>query len=142
MVSRAKIFTKLDVIAAFNKLRISEGHEPLTAFKTRWGLFESLVMPFGLTNAPASWQTFINDILGPFLDDFCTAYIDDILIYSQNMKDHREHVRKVLAKLKEHGIQIDIDKCEFHVTETKYLGLIISSDGIRMDPEKVAAIIE
>jgi hypothetical protein len=142
MVSRAKIFTKLDVIAAFNKLRISEGHEPLTAFKTRWGLFESLVMPFGLTNAPASWQTFINDILGPFLDDFCTAYIDDILIYSQNMKDHREHVRKVLAKLKEHGIQIDIDKCEFHVTETKYLGLIISGDGIRMDPEKVAAIIE
>jgi hypothetical protein len=103
--------------------------------------FESLVMPFGLTNAPASWQTFINDIfiLGPFLDDFCTAYIDDILIYSQNMKDHREHVRKVLAKLKEHGIQIDI---EFHVTETKYLGLIISGDGIRMDPEKVATIIE
>ena len=142
MVSRAKIFTKLDVIAAFNKLRIFEGYEPLTAFKTRCGLFESLVMPFGLTNAPASWQTFINDILGPFLDDFCTAYIDDILIYSQNMKDHREHVRKVLAKLKEHGIQIDIDKCEFHVTETKYLGLIISGDGIRMDPEKVATIIE
>ena len=79
-LSRAKIFTKLDIIAAFNRLRIKEGDEELTAFRTRFGLFEYLVMPFGLCNRPASFQHFINDTLRQYLDDFCTAYLDDILI--------------------------------------------------------------
>ena len=97
-------------------------------------------MPFGFTGGPASWQWFINDLLWEYLNDFCTAYLDDILIYSMNLKDHKQHVRKVLTKLQEAGIQADVDKCEFHVTETKYLGLMISNDGIKMDPVKVDAI--
>ena len=79
-LSRAKIFTKLDIIAAFNKLRKKEGDEELTAFRSRFSLFESLVLPFGLCNGPASFQHFINDTLREYLDDFCRAYLDDILI--------------------------------------------------------------
>ena len=74
------------------------------------------------------------------MNDFCTVYLDDILIYSTNMKDHKQHVRKVLMKLREAGIPADVDKCEFHITQTKYLGLIISVDGIKIDPAKVEAI--
>ena len=97
-------------------------------------------MPFGLTGGPASWQRFINNLLWKYLNDFCTAYLDNILIYSLSMKEHRIHVRKVLTKLREAGIQADMDKCEFHVIETKYLGLIVSTDGIKIDPAKVDAI--
>src|SRR5690606_7659833 len=95
-LSRAKIYTTLDIRGAYNLVRMAEGDEWKTAFRTRYGLFESLVMPFGLTNAPATFQHFINDVLRPYLDQFCTAYLDDILIYSDNLEDHVKHVRLVL----------------------------------------------
>jgi hypothetical protein len=136
----AKYYTKLDIIAAFNRLRMAEGEEWKTAFLTRYGLFEYLVMPFGLQNAPATFQHFINSVLHEFLDKFASAYLDDIIIYSKTRKAHREHVKKVLAALQKAGLQIDINKCEFNTQETKYLGLIVSSNGIKMDPKKVAAI--
>ena len=139
-ICRAKVYTKLDIIAAFNKLRIAEGHEWKTAFITRFGLFESLVMPFGLCNAPALFQHYINHVLFDLLDEFCTAYLDDVLIYSESRKAHREHVREVVSRLIDAGLQIDINKCEFETTRTKYLGLIITPGGIEMDPEKVITI--
>lgn len=77
-----KYFSKIDIVAAFNNVRMKQGQEYLTAFRTRFGLYESLVMPFGLTGAPATFQRFINDTLRGYLDVFCTAYLDDILIYS------------------------------------------------------------
>jgi len=141
-LSQAKIFTKLDIIAAFNKIRIKEGHEYLTAFRTRQGLFEYLVMPFGLCNGPATFQSYINEALQPYLDDFVTAYLDDILIYSDSELEHVVHVKRVLQRLREHGLQVDITKCNFHTTEVKYLGLIIGTDGVRMDPEKIRTITE
>ena len=137
----ARFYTKLDVIAAFNKLRIAEGHEWKTAFITRFGLFETLVMPFGLCNAPASFQHYINHALYDLLDKTCTAYLDDVLVYSATRKEHRQHVREVMDRLIDAGLQVDIKKCEFETTRTKYLGLIITSNGIEMDPEKVAAIV-
>lgn len=140
-LSKAKIYTKLDIVAAFNRIRIAEGQEYLTAFNTRYGLYETLVMPFGLTNAPATFQARINEILHPFLDVFCTAYIDDILIYSDDLVSHRGHVKLVLKALQDAGLQCDIKKCEFEVTEVIYLGMIISVDGVRMDPSKVQAIV-
>lgn len=139
---KAKYYTKLDIIAAFNRLRIAKGDEWKTAFRTRYGLFEYLVMPFGLTNGPASFQHYINDALRDYLDIFCTAYLDDILIYSNSLKEHKEHVRQVLQRLRGFGLQADIAKCEFHAKEVKYLGLIVSTDGIRMDPEKISAVVE
>lgn len=141
-IANAKIFTKLDVIAAFNRVRVSEGYEWLTAFITRFGLYESLVTPFGLTGAPATFQHFVNDLLYDILDDYVTAYLDDILIYSKNEKDHIEHVREVMKRLEKAGLQIDLHKCEFHTKKTKYLGLIITPGGIEMDPEKVRAVVD
>ncbi len=141
-LSRAKCFTKLDIISAFNRLRIREGDESLTAFRTRFGLFEYLVMPFGLCNGPASFQHYINDTLGEFLDDFCTAYLDDILIYSEIEAEHEIHVKRILQKLREAGLQVDITKCEFHVNRVPYLGLIITTEGIKMDPAKIETIVQ
>jgi len=141
-LAKARYFTKLDVIAAFNKIRIREGDEKYTAFRTRWGLFEYLVMPFGVKNGPSTFQQYVNDTLREFLDVFVTAYIDDILIYSSSLSEHRKHVRMVLERLRDAGLQCDITKCNFHVSEVKYLGLIITRDGIKMDPAKVAAIQE
>ena len=140
LLGKAKYFTKLDVISAFNRLRIADGDEYLTAFRTRFDLYEYLVMPFGLANAPSSFQNYINDTLKGYLDEFCTAYIDDILIFSNTLEQHHDHVKKVLTRLLEAGLQIDINKCDFHAQEVKFLGLIISIEGIKMDPTKLKAI--
>ena len=139
-LKKAIVFTKIDIRQAFHKLCMALESEDATTFASRFGSYKWKVMPFGLTGGPASWQQFINNLLWEYLNDFCTAYLDDILIYSTSMKKHRQHVRKVLTKLQETRIPADVDKCEFHVTETKYLGLIISVDGIKIDPAKVDAI--
>ena len=75
------------------------------------------------------------------MDEFCSAYLDDILIYSNSEAEHVTHVGKVLAKLEEAGLYLDINKCEFHVSKVKYLGVIITTNGLKMDPQKVEAII-
>lgn len=113
----------------------------MTAFNTRYGLFESLVMPFGLSNAPATFQARINEVLRRFLDRFCAAYIDDILIYSNDLASYRLHVKSVLQALEAAGLQLDVRKCEFETTEVKYLGMIISTTGVRMDPAKVDCLV-
>ena len=112
----------------------------LTIMATQFGAYKWKVLPFGLTDGPGLWQRFINDILWEYLNKFCTAYLDNILIYSSNMQDHKEHVRLVLAKLWEFRIQADVDKCEFHVTETKYLDLIINTKEIKIDSAKINTI--
>ena len=85
--------------------------EDLTTFASRFGAYKWKGMPFGLCGGPASWQRFINDVLWEHLNKFCTAHLDDIQIYSTNLKEHKKHVRAVLAKLREAGIQADVDKC-------------------------------
>jgi hypothetical protein len=137
---KAKWFTKLDIRGAYNLIRMAEGEEWKTALCTCYGLFESLVMPFGLTNAPATFQNYINDILAPYLDRFCTAYLDDTLIYSDNFEEHQQHVCLVLDAFAKAGLHLKPEKCEFHQQEVKYLGLIISMEGIKMDPEKIHAM--
>ena len=136
----AKVYSKFDIIAAFNEVRMKEGDEEKTAFLTRYGLFEYVVMPFGLCNAPSTFQALINDVLREYLDVFCSAYLDDILVYSNSKEEHVEHVGKVLEKLKEAGMYLDINKCQFHVKEIKYLGLIITTEGLKMDRKKIDTI--
>ena len=116
--------------------------EDLTTFVTTLGTYKYRVLPFGLTNGLASFQQYINDVLFEYLDDFCQAYLDNILIYSKKRKEHREHVAKVLRKLRDAGLQVDVKKCEFDVTETVFLGVIVSGQGLRMDPRKVKAMVD
>ena len=96
LLCEAKYYTKLDIIAAFNRVRIAEGHEWMTAFITRFDLFESLVTPFGLCNAPATFQNYINYILHDALDRYCIAYLYDVLVYSRTRQEHTRHVSEVI----------------------------------------------
>ena len=134
------VFTKINIRYAFHKLRMAIESEDATTFASQFGAYKWKVMLFGLTSGPVSWQRFIDNLLWEYLNEFCTAYLDDILIYSTSMKEHRQHKQKVLTKLWEAGIPADVNKYKFHVTKTKYLGLIISTEGIKMDPDKVVAI--
>ena len=140
-LSKAKVYTKLDIRQAFYRIRMDPQSEELTTFRTRYGSYKCKVLPFGLTNGPATYQRYMNDVLFDYLDDFCTAYLDDILIYSDNELEHEGHVKKVLQRLRDAGLQVDLKKCEFHVTRTKYLGFIITTEGIEVDPEKVATVV-
>ena len=138
----AKYFTKIDVRDAFNHLCIALGHEFKTAFCTRYGHFEYLVMPFGLTGAPGTFQSYINDIIRDCLDRFAIAYMDDILIYSNSLQEHILHVQTVLQKLLSVGLYTKLEKCEFHIQKVSFLGFIISSEGISMDPERICTVAE
>jgi predicted aspartyl protease len=139
-LAKAKVFTKLDIRQAFHRIRMDPNSEDLTTFRTRYGSFKCKIMMEGLANGPATWQRYMNTVLMDYLDDFCTAYLDDILIYSDDPLEHTGHVHLVLERLRSAGLQADIKKSEFNVTETKYLGFIISTTGIRVDPDKVAAV--
>ena len=97
-------------------------------------------MPFELTNAPATCQRFVNDTLREFLDVFCVCYLDDILIYSDNLQGHRKQVKAVLEKLHVAELFVKPEKCAFKSNKTTFLGYVISHDGIEMDPEKVSAV--
>ena len=141
-IQDCKYLTRLNIIATFNKLRMHPDNENFTTFVTSLETYKYRMLPFGLTNDPATYQQYMNDILFEYLNDFCQAYLDDILIYSKTKKDHVKHVRLILQKLREAGLQVDILKCEFHVQETKFLGLLVSIDGLRMDPAKIQAVVD
>jgi hypothetical protein len=119
---------------------MAKGKEWKTAFCTRYGLFESLVMLFGLTNTPVIFQNYINDILAPYLDHSCTTYLDDTLIYSNNFEEHQQYVHLVLDAFAKVGLYLKSKKYEFHQQEVKYLWLIISMEGIKIDQENIRAM--
>ena len=135
-LSKAYYYTALDVCSAYNLLRMAEGDEWKMAFRTQYGLHESLVILFGLTNALADFQRFINDVLHPFLDAFCIVYVDDILIYSETLEEYQAYVKKVLEALSKVSLYLKPEKYEFHKMEVKYLGLIILADSVKMDQKK------
>ena len=111
-----------------------------TAFRTHEGHFEFLVMPFGLSNAPAMFQSLMNTVLWPFLRKFVLVFFDDILIYSPSWLTHLQHLNAVLTALREHQLRLKRSKCSFATTSVQYLGHVISSAGVAMDQDKVAAI--
>ena len=140
----AKYFTKLDLKDAYHRLRIKKGDEWKTAFRTRYGHFEYMVMPFGLANAPASFQAYINKSMTGLLDVICVVYLDDILVYTtdEDPRTHWEAVRKVLTQLQEFKLFVNMKKCKFLTTEVEFLGFIVSTEGVSMDPGRVAMITE
>lgn len=139
-VSKAKFFTRLDIRQGFHRIRMDPDSEDLTTFRSRYGTFKYKVMPFGLTNAPATFQRYLNATLADYLDDFCTAFVDDILIYSETFEEHQRHVKLVLQRLREASLQAALHKCEFHVQKTRFLGFLVSTEGIEVDPSKIEAV--
>src|ERR1700731_1864503 len=125
----AWIYSKINLHAGYNNMRIAEGDEWKTAFHTCYGAFEYLVMPFGLTNAPATFQHLMNDIFHDLVDVYVVVYLNDILIYSDNMEQHHDHVCKVLRHLCKANLHARPEKCNFHTTMVKYLRVIVSPEG-------------
>ncbi|XP_060967115.1 uncharacterized protein LOC133035345 [Cannabis sativa] len=138
----SKFFSKIDLRLGYHQLRIREEDIPKTAFRTRYGHFEFLVMPFGLTNAPAAFMDLMNRVFRPFLDKFVVVFIDDILVYSKTREDHAEHLTTVLQTLRDHQLYAKKEKCEFWMTSVKFLGHVISQDGITVDPAKIDSILQ
>ncbi|KAK3516619.1 hypothetical protein QTP70_022038 [Hemibagrus guttatus] len=148
----AQVFTKLDLLSAYNLVRIREGDEWKTAFHTTHGHYEYCVMPFGLTNAPAVFQfnsiqfylfqALINEVFRDLLGRGVITYINDILVYSASMEEHVIQVREVLARLQQHHLYVKLEKCKFHRSMVTFLGYVISHQGVEMDTVKVQAVTE
>ncbi|KAJ1572357.1 hypothetical protein NDA11_003445 [Ustilago hordei] len=142
LLRKARIYTKLDLRAAYNLIQIAKGDEWKTAFGTQLGLYEYLVMPFGLANAPAHFQSFINDIFRDIIGIYVVVYLDDFLIFSDTEEAHVKHVTEVLTRLRSNRLFAKLSKCEFHTKTVEFLGYIIKPTGIEMDPEKVCTVKE
>ncbi len=122
-------------------MRIREGDEWKTAFRTRYEHFEYQVMPFGLSNTLASFQGYINKILTEKLDIFVRVYLDDILIYTKDPgRPHVDTVQWVLEQLRKHDLYANLKKYRFHEDEVRFLGFVISAQGIKMEEERIEAI--
>ncbi len=142
-LSKTKWMTKIDIRHAFNRIRMHfKEDEDLTTFKIKYETYKYLIMSFELTNESFTFQNFMNDTLMNYLNEFVVAYLDDIIVYNNNKKEHIQHVRKILQRLRETNIQADVNKCEFHIIEIKFLNMIIDRDDIKMNSEKVKTIVE
>ncbi|GKV33019.1 hypothetical protein SLEP1_g41575 [Rubroshorea leprosula] len=141
-LGQARWFTKLDLRSGYWQVRIAEGDEAKTTCVTRYGAYEFLVMPFGLTNAPATFCTLMNKVVHPFLDKFVVVYLDDIVVYSETLEEHVQHLRQVLQVLRENELYVKQEKCSFAQQEVMFLGHRVGHGKISMDSAKVHAIQE
>jgi len=137
---KAWVYSKIDLCHVYHLVHIANGDKWKTAFRTCYGSFEWSVMPFGLTNAPVAFQQFINDIFSNLLDVCIVIYLDDILIYSNNMSKHHWHVKEVLKHLHKAGFYAKVEKCKFHSELVEYLRYILSPSGLTMSDDKIKII--
>jgi hypothetical protein len=136
------IFSKIDLRLGYHQVRIKGEDVHKIAFRTRYGHYEFVVVPFGLTNSPATFMCLMNNVLNKFLDKFVLVFIDDILIYSKNRKEHDEHLILVLQVLREHQLYAKFNKCEFFKKQIHYLGHVLSEEGVAIDLDKIRSIME
>ncbi|GJU58126.1 putative reverse transcriptase domain-containing protein [Tanacetum coccineum] len=136
----SSIYSKIDLRSGYHQLRVREQDIPKTAFRTRYGHYKFQVMPFGLTNAPAVFMDLLNRVCKPYLDKFVIVFIDDILIYSKDEKEHEEHLKAILELLKKEKLYAKFSKCEFWIPKVQFLGHVIDSIGIYVDPAKIESI--
>ncbi|MBW0572771.1 hypothetical protein O181_112486 [Austropuccinia psidii MF-1] len=137
----SSIFSKIYLHGAYNLLRIKEGDEHFTAFRTKYGSYEYLVMPFGLTNAPASFKNLVNDIFQELLDYYVVVYLDEIMVFSKSEEEHVTHVLIVFSRLRANTLFAKASKCLLHVSSVEYLGYAVSSEGFNMDQAKLYKIL-
>ncbi|GKE29102.1 putative reverse transcriptase domain-containing protein, partial [Tanacetum coccineum] len=136
----SRVYSKIDLRSGYHQLRVREEDIPKTAFRTRYGHYEFQVMPFGLTNAPAVFMDLMNRVCKPYLDKFVIVFIDDILIYSKKKQEHEEHLKLILELLKKEELYAKFSKCEFWIPKVQFLGHVIDSQGIHVDPTKIESI--
>ncbi|GJS21081.1 putative reverse transcriptase domain-containing protein [Tanacetum coccineum] len=136
----SSIYSKIDLRSGYHQLRVREEDIPKTAFRTRYGHYEFHVMPFRLTNAPAVFMDLMNSVCKPYLDKFVIVFIDNILIYSRNKEEHEEHLKLILELLKKEELYAKFSKCEFWILKVQFLGHVIDSKGIHVDPAKIKSI--
>ncbi|GJV42375.1 putative reverse transcriptase domain-containing protein [Tanacetum coccineum] len=139
-LQRSSVYSKIDLRSGYHQLRVREEDIPKTAFRTRNGHYEFQVMLFGLTNAPAVFMDLVNRVCKPYLDKFVIVFIDDILIYSKSKQEHEEHLKLILELLKKEQLYAKFSKCEFWIPKVQFLGHMIDSQGIYVDPTKIESI--
>jgi hypothetical protein len=142
-LDKTKYFIKLIIRQTFHRIKIADAEfEDLIIFRIWFDAYKYRVLSFKLCNKSATYQHYMNDVFFDYLNDFVSIYINDIFIYSNFKKKHIKHVKKILQRLRDADLQVDIDKCEFSVNEIKYLDLIVDRDEIRMNSEKIKTILQ
>ncbi|GKE22505.1 putative reverse transcriptase domain-containing protein [Tanacetum coccineum] len=136
----SSVYSKIDLRSGYHQLRVRDEDIPKTVFRTRYGHYEFQVMPFGLTNAPAVFINLMNRVCKPYLDKFVIVFIRDILIYSKSEEEHAEHLKLILELLKKEELYAKFSKCDFWLSRVQFLGYVIDSEGIHMDPTKIESI--
>ncbi|GJS50459.1 putative reverse transcriptase domain-containing protein [Tanacetum coccineum] len=136
----SSVYSKIDLRSGYHQLRVREEDISKTAFRTRYGHYDIQLMPFGLTNAPAVFMNLMNRVCKPYLDKFVIVFIDDILIYSKNKKEHKEHLKLILEFLKKDELYAKFSKCEFWIPKVQFLGHMIDSEGIHVDSAKIESV--
>ncbi|GJR54978.1 putative reverse transcriptase domain-containing protein [Tanacetum coccineum] len=136
----SSVYLKIDLRLGYHQLRVREEDIPKTAFRTRYDHYKFQVMPFGLTNATAVFIDLMNRVCKPYMDKFIIVFIDDILIYSKNKEEHEEHLKQILELLKKEELYAKFSKCEFWIPKVQFLGHVIDSEGIHVDPAKIESI--
>lgn len=139
-LGKAQYFSTLDLAKGFHQILVKEEDREKTAFSTPFGHYEFIRMPFGLKNAPSTFQRLMNSILKEYINKICIVYLDDILIFSTSLDEHLINLRKILKRLREAKLKIQMDKCNFLRKQTDFLGHILTPDGVKPNPKKVEII--
>src|SRR6266542_3599271 len=137
---RSKWFIVIDLASAYWQIQLRKKDRPKTAFLTRNGQYQFKVMPFRLNNAPATFQRLMNKVLRQYIGKFVQVYLDDVIIYSNNLDKHKRHIKAVLEKIKEANLKLKPSKCQWFQIELKFVRHLVGRNGIRPDPQNVKKI--